>query len=71
MDAGAARPHGRRIFDKQLCTTLRGEPERELDRAQVWNALFLQLLVGMNRGRTGVNALLMGLLSFAQGRVPR
>jgi hypothetical protein len=53
------------------CTTLRGEPELELDRAQVGNALFLQLLVGMKGERTGVNAPLMGLLSSAQGRLPR
>src|SRR5271170_7055875 len=33
-------------FDKQLRTILPGEPERERYRAQVGNALFLQLLVG-------------------------
>ena len=44
-------------FDKQLRTTLPGEPERERYRAQVGNALFLQLLVGMKGERTGINAL--------------
>jgi hypothetical protein len=51
-------------FDKQLCTTLPGEPERERYRAQVGNALFLQLLVGMKGERTGVNAALMGLIAL-------
>ena len=51
-------------FDKQLRTTLPGEPERERDRAQVGNALFPQLLVGMKGERTGVNALLMGLIAL-------
>ena len=51
-------------FDKQLRTTLRGEPERERYRAQVGNALFAQLLVGMKGERTGVNALLMGLIAL-------
>jgi uncharacterized protein YjbI with pentapeptide repeats len=51
-------------FDKQLRTTLSGEPERERYRAQVGNALFLQLLVGMKGERTGVNALLMGLIAL-------
>jgi uncharacterized protein YjbI with pentapeptide repeats len=41
-----------------------GEPERERYRAQVGNALFLQLLVGMKGERTGVNALLMGLIAL-------
>ncbi len=51
-------------FDRQLRTTLPGEPERERYRAQVGNALFLQLLVGMKGERTGVNALLMGLIAL-------
>ena len=51
-------------FDKQLRTTLPGEPERERYRAQVGNALFLQLLVGMKGERAGVNALLMGLIAL-------
>jgi uncharacterized protein YjbI with pentapeptide repeats len=51
-------------FDKQLRTALPGEPERERYRAQVGNALFLQLLVGMKGERTGVNALLMGLIAL-------
>jgi uncharacterized protein YjbI with pentapeptide repeats len=51
-------------FDKQLRTTLLGEPERERYRAQVGNALFLQLLVGMKGERSGVNALLMGLIAL-------
>ena len=51
-------------FDKQLRTTLPGEPERERYRAQVGNALFLQLLVGMKGERTGVNAALMGLIAL-------
>ena len=51
-------------FDKQLRTTLPGESERERYRAQVGNALFLQLLVGMKGERTGVNALLMGLIAL-------
>jgi uncharacterized protein YjbI with pentapeptide repeats len=51
-------------FDKQLRSTLPVEPERERYRAQVGNALFLQLLVGMKGERTGVNALLMGLIAL-------
>jgi uncharacterized protein YjbI with pentapeptide repeats len=51
-------------FDKQLRTTLPGEPEQERYRAQIGNALFLQLLVGMKGERTGVNALLMGLIAL-------
>jgi uncharacterized protein YjbI with pentapeptide repeats len=51
-------------FDKQLRTTLPDEPERERYRAQVGNGLFLQLLVGMKGERTGVNALLMGLIAL-------
>jgi hypothetical protein len=51
-------------FDKQLRTNLPGEPERERYRAQVGNALFLQLLVGMKGERSGVNALLMGLIAL-------
>ena len=51
-------------FDKQLRTTLPGEAERERYRAQVGNALFLQLLVGMKGERTGVNAFLMGLIAL-------
>jgi hypothetical protein len=51
-------------FDKQLRSTLPVEPERERYRAQVGNALFLQLLVGMKGERAGVNALLMGLIAL-------
>ena len=51
-------------FDKQLRTTLPGEPERERYRAQVGNALFLQLLVGMKGERAGLNALLMSLIAL-------
>jgi uncharacterized protein YjbI with pentapeptide repeats len=51
-------------FDKQLRTTLPGEPERERYRAQVGNALFLQLLVGMKGERSGVNAFLLGLIAL-------
>jgi uncharacterized protein YjbI with pentapeptide repeats len=51
-------------FDKQLRTTLPDEPERERYRARIGNALFLQLLVGMKGERTGVNALLMGLIAL-------
>jgi uncharacterized protein YjbI with pentapeptide repeats len=51
-------------FDKQLRTTLPGRPEQERYRAQVGNALFLQLLVGMKGERTGINALLMGLIAL-------
>jgi hypothetical protein len=43
-------------FDKQLRTTIPGETDRERYRAQVGNALFLQLLVGMKGERTGFNA---------------
>jgi uncharacterized protein YjbI with pentapeptide repeats len=50
-------------FDKQLRTTL-PDPERERYRAQVGNALFLQLLVGMRGERVGVNAVLMGLIAL-------
>jgi uncharacterized protein YjbI with pentapeptide repeats len=51
-------------FDKQLRTTLPGEPERERYRAQIGNSLFLQLLVGMKGERIGVNAFLMGLIAL-------
>ena len=51
-------------FDKQLRTTIAGEPERERYRAQIGNALFLQLLVGMKGERAGVNAFLMGLIAL-------
>jgi uncharacterized protein YjbI with pentapeptide repeats len=51
-------------FDKQLRTTIADEAERERYRAQVGNALFLQLLVGMNGERTGVNAFLMGVIAL-------
>ena len=51
-------------FDNQVRATLPGESERERYRAQVGNALFLQLLVGMKGERTGVNALLMGLIAL-------
>ena len=51
-------------FDKQLRTTLPGEADRERYRARVENALFLQLLVGMKGERTGVNALLLGLIAI-------
>jgi hypothetical protein len=51
-------------FDEQLCTALPVEPERERYRAQVGNALFLQLLVGMKGERIGVNALLMGFIAL-------
>ena len=51
-------------FDKQLRTTLPGELEQERYRAQVGNALFLQLLVGMKGERSGVNAFLLGLIAL-------
>jgi uncharacterized protein YjbI with pentapeptide repeats len=51
-------------FDKQLRTTLPVEPEQERYRAQVENALFLQLLVGMKGERIGFNALLMAVIAF-------
>ena len=51
-------------FDKQLRTTLPDEPERERYRAQIGNALFLQLFVGMRGERTGVNAFLMSLIAL-------
>jgi uncharacterized protein YjbI with pentapeptide repeats len=51
-------------FDKQLRTTLLGEPERERYRAQVGNALFLQLLVGMKGERWGFNAFLLGSIAL-------
>jgi uncharacterized protein YjbI with pentapeptide repeats len=51
-------------FDKQLRTTIANEADRERYRAQVGNALFLQLLVGMKGERAGVNALLMGLIAL-------
>jgi uncharacterized protein YjbI with pentapeptide repeats len=51
-------------FDKQLRTTIAGEPEQERYRAQIGNALFLQLLVGMKGERAGVNAFLMGLIAL-------
>jgi hypothetical protein len=51
-------------FDKQLRTAMPGEPERERYRAQVGNALFLQLLIGMKGERTGVYAVLLGLIAL-------
>jgi Pentapeptide repeats (8 copies) len=51
-------------FDKQLRTTLKDEADRERYRAQVGNALFLQLLVGMKGERSGVNAFLLGLIAL-------
>ena len=51
-------------FDKQLRTTMPDETDRERYRAQVGNALFLQLLVGMKGERIGVNAALMGLIAL-------
>jgi uncharacterized protein YjbI with pentapeptide repeats len=51
-------------FDKQLRTTLPDEAERERYRARVENALFLQLLVGMKGERSGVNAVLLGLIAL-------
>ena len=51
-------------FDKQLRMTLPDEPDRERYRAQVGNALFLQLLVGMKGERSGVNAFLLGLIAL-------
>jgi uncharacterized protein YjbI with pentapeptide repeats len=51
-------------FDKQLRVTIPGKTDRERYRAQVGNALFLQLLVGMRGERAGVNALLMGLIAL-------
>ena len=51
-------------FDKQLRTTLPGEPERERYRARVENALFLQLLVGMKGERFGSGALFLSFVVF-------
>ena len=51
-------------FDKQLRTTLPGKAEQERYRAQVGNALFLQLLVGMEGERWGFNAFLLGLIAL-------
>ena len=51
-------------FDKQLRTALPDEADRERYRARVENALFLQVLVGMKGERTGVNAILLGLIAL-------
>ena len=52
-------------FDKQLRTTLPGEPRTgALPSASRERFTFLQLLVGMKSERTGVNAFLMGLIVF-------
>jgi hypothetical protein len=51
-------------FDKLLRTTLTEEADRERYRARVENALFLQLLVGMKGERSGLNALLLGLIAL-------
>jgi uncharacterized protein YjbI with pentapeptide repeats len=51
-------------FDKLLRTTLADEADRERYRARVGNALFLQLLVGMKGERSGVNAVLLGLIAL-------
>ena len=51
-------------FDKRLRTTIPDEVDRERYRAKVDNALFLQLLVGMKGERSGVNAILLGLIAL-------
>jgi uncharacterized protein YjbI with pentapeptide repeats len=51
-------------FDKQLRTTIADDGDRERYRAQIGNALFLQLLVGMKGERTGMNAFLLGLIAL-------
>jgi uncharacterized protein YjbI with pentapeptide repeats len=51
-------------FDKQLRAALSVEAERERYRARVENALFLQLLVGMKGERSGVNAVVLGLIAL-------
>ena len=51
-------------FDKQLRTTRTNEADCERYRARVENALFLQVLVGMKGERTGINALLLGLIAL-------
>ena len=51
-------------FDKQLRSTLPGEPERERYRAQVGNSLFLQSLVGMKSERTGVYGVVLGVIAL-------
>ncbi len=57
MMLAAARPH-RRPSSTSSCDDAAGQAEQERYRAQVENALFLQLLVGMKAERSGVNALL-------------
>jgi uncharacterized protein YjbI with pentapeptide repeats len=51
-------------FEKQLQTALPNELDREGYRAQVENALFLQLLVGMRSERAGFNGFLLGVISL-------
>jgi hypothetical protein len=51
-------------FDKLLRTTIPDEADRERYRAKIDNALFLQLLVGMKGERSGVNAILLGLIAL-------
>ena len=50
-------------FDKQLRMTLPGRPEQERYRAQVGNALFLQILIGMKQERAGFNGTLLSLIA--------
>jgi uncharacterized protein YjbI with pentapeptide repeats len=51
-------------FETQLLATLPIEADRELYRARVENALFLQLLIGMKDERAGVNSLLLALIAL-------
>lgn len=51
-------------FERELRATLPHEADRELYRARVENALFLQLLVGMRAERSGANGRLLGLIAL-------
>jgi hypothetical protein len=51
-------------FEKQLQTALPNEMDREGYRAQLENALFLQLLVGMRSERAGFNGFPLGVISL-------
>ncbi len=51
-------------FERQLRTTLPDEVGQELYRARVENALFLQILVGMKRERTGFDGTLLTLIAL-------
>ena len=51
-------------FERELRATLPFEADKEHYRAQVENALFLQLLIGMREERAGFNSLLLSSIAL-------